>query len=442
MLTKIRAAILTKYEIIQYTMMTFILYMSFLRATTIIKPNVAFIGEVKVDITLLYWFTVIVAILYLLVALMRFLKIGFNISKDEALILFFSLSLILYAVFRGSKSSMEYIQAVGFFSMYFLVTTALKTLSWNQKTVANVLKIFFSISVIYILFSVYVILTNYNKIVALPTGPRAWFISGISYNPNDFANQMLLGIMAIGSLAIYYIYHQQHKVMAMLLFMVIPVWTVFIFLGNSRGALFGLFIYLLILFIYVIKNKIVTFSDIKNHKRTSTIVTLVSAAFLVFLVITGLFGGFFDKFNQGTSHRWEMWVSFFSDNWNNFPSLRFFTGDGYIHFHDTLASYVKFENPANVPHLHNFLLEIWGRYGFVNMGLLLYIIFTNIKRGFKSKDLWFLSFIPFGFMARDMFEANLFISTFRWEMIFFWFALIAPTYYEKYAVKESVEDEV
>ena len=441
MISRLREAVLSKYSIIQYTMMTLILYISFIRATTIIKPNVIFTGDVKVDIHLLVWATTMVAVLYLFVALMRFLKIGFVISKDEGLVLLFSVTLFVYALIYGSHKSMDYIQPIGFFAMYFMVSTALKTLKWDEKSIVNVLLMFFSISMIYLLSSLYTIVSDYSRIAALPRQQQAWNIIGISYNPNDFANQMLLGIMAIGSLSIYYIYHQEHKVKALLLFLFIPIETIFIFLGNSRGALFGLVIYLFILMIYVIINKIITWDDIKKHRKTVIILFSISSMFLLFLIASGIFTGFFSKFDHGTSHRYEMWAAFFRDNLDHFPRLKLFVGETYTGFHNTLATYVRYENPVTVPHLHNFFLEGVGRYGLINMLIISYVIVDGIRKGFKSKALWFLSIIPFGFMAREMFEANLLISTFRWEMIFFWFAIIAPNYYDKYSINRKIKNE-
>ncbi len=405
------------YSTIQSILLISILYTSFLRGTNILKSNMK----------ILIAATIIVGILTLLVAIMRFIKDGFKISFDESLILFFFISLTFYAFINNSKSYKEYFQPITFFGTYFAVSTALKTFNWNSKTTIFTLKLFISIPVMFFISTIYPLVMNKPD----------WIFSTLSYNTNDLGNQMLLGVMGTTTLALFHVSKKNYAPKTFLLLLSIPIGIVMIMVVSSRGALFGLFCYLLITFIFVIKHKIISLQILKKYKKVTFSFIAFFLITFAFLIYSNVLINFLMKFQHGTSNRTDLWLGFLNDYIGNFPSRKFFTGEGYASFRQTVASYVRNEAAYSVPHLHNFILESWGRYGFINLSILLFITFKFIKNSFKSKHLWFFALIPFGYMGRDMFEANLFITAFRWEMLFFWFALLLPSYY-----KESTDEEI
>ena len=128
--------------------------------------------------------------------------------------------------------------------------------------------------------------------------------------------------------------------------------------------------------------------------------------------------------NQGSSFRFGFWSAFIDRQLELFPDLRFFLGHGYKNTNSTFYEIWR-DHPGK--HVHNNFMFIWYNYGFISMVLFVVLLIKIFVANLKILDkLWFIYFIPLGYMSVTFFESILARHSFRFEVILFFLFLLIP----------------
>jgi len=141
--------------------------------------------------------------------------------------------------------------------------------------------------------------------------------------------------------------------------------------SNIRGYVLSVVVLYTLALFFLYKNRSINYQIIFYF-----VLFLISTGIILQLI--GVLDPFITKvFKAGTSHRFTMWKSLLHEQYSNFRLLSFLFGDG---FKNISQKYSILPSLA-LPGFHNFVLDIWARYGFLNMLLILYYIFIGIKQG-------------------------------------------------------------
>ncbi len=120
---------------------------------------------------------------------------------------------------------------------------------------------------------------------------------------------------------------------------------------------------------------------------------------------------------QGSTFRVDIWKTFLRSRLELFPDIKFFIGEGFKSFSRGIQHYPGAFPGDPLTHVHNLFLDLWGRFGLINMLLIMYFLFNILKGKSVGKAILFNLFIPVALLARDIVRGGSFIGIFRWEMI-------------------------
>jgi len=363
---------------------------------------------------------IVIFIFALLVVFGRYLRVGFKLSIDEKIVLIFAALSFLFSLINNTGDFLDYLQPIGIIITYFAVSSYLHSAKSMELEIIKLLKVFVVLSLIQALFSFILILPNLSTVMKMNPYARAIAMQGIMYNPNPFGFQMLLGLLPSVALFFHYVFRKKNFNKGVVLFAIIQILMVFLFFSVSRSSVISFFLFLLFTVFYLV--------FFKDGFKLDYKITALSILFLLLMLFVlqydSLWSAIIGKMSRGSSNRTVIWGKFFLYYKTNFPSLDLFIGQGY----DTFIKFVSANLMKNQPHTHNFLLDIWGKFGIINLFLILYYFYVVLRVTLRNSRYWYIMFIPVIMIVRDMVEADIFLFAMRWEFVVFFIVLLAPFY--------------
>ena len=364
---------------------------------------------------------------------LRLRRIGLNFSKDEIFILIFGGTAFLFSCINLNDKIIDYFQPLLLIVSFLGISSFLKIVKIDSNLIIKTLKISFLISLIHVVimqaFSWKIIKEIiFLQPLAITEMDRAWQMKGTLDTPNTFAYQILLGLLS--SIILLYKSLKNKKMFYTFLFFSLYLLILLLF-TVSRSALISFVFFgggvILALPFFLANNKI----------KLKKIILSLSLIFLVIFITFGLnekyqiLENIINKNQDNVStFRISTWTSFLKDRISIFPDKKFFIGEG---FHGFLEKAQKISTAPGGKDMHNIFLEIWGRYGIINLLLIIIFLGYLFMENIRLKNFYLINLLPLVLLLRNLFEADLFIGIFRWEMVFFWLTLILPYYYEKKA---------
>ncbi len=371
----------------------------------------------------------IIAIIWFYFLFLRFKKDSYRLRFDfgEKLIIVFSLTALIFSIISGANKFEDYSFSFIFLFSYLGINSFFRGSVFRVSTLLSVLYMSVFLALLHVVFMG---IRQPDLIISLITlSPvdvtgmdRAFLMRGILDTSNTFALQMFIGFISSFSLFLYYLESESRK-KCLLFFFFSFLFLSLILFSVSRGSLLASMIYILLVLIQIVKRKHLL---IKNIKFFVPIVLIVISFFFVVSFKYDLIENVTSKFSQGTTYRADAWSGFLKMKGKEFLSLEFFKGYGYRGFEQIVHSVSP---EPTMRQLHNFILEMWGRFSFFGMVVLLFFLSMKLFNNFKTRsNVWYVLAIPISMLGRDFFEVVLFVGIFRWEMFFFWFMLLTPSY--------------
>lgn len=327
----------------------------------------------------------------------------FTFHLDEKLVILYTLFALISGLIIHQQFNSENIGLpLEFMLTYLGITAYFRLTSDNNNYVKYLYPLFIILSVIHITAAFY-------------PSPYTWTSfgwRGLFDLPNNYGQICMSGIIALFIIFFYHIERRDRTVPIIAIILILAALYA-LFMSKSRGAFLGLGVYISITLVLFIIYKKYTLL----HRNMYIILMLTSVITIVLLVKTGTLQAFIAKFDQGTTYRSDFWLTFIKNQLHDFPGKSFFFGKGYgVHSINPVPD--EFGRG-----LHNYLLDIWGRFGLfpllIIMTLLSYISLATIK----SKTLWFIAAVPISYVVHGMIKSTITISTLNLSMLFFFFTL-------------------
>jgi hypothetical protein len=187
--------------------------------------------------------------------------------------------------------------------------------------------------------------------------------------------------------------------------------------SNDRDSILAFCLSAFILFALLYKNKYITIKICHIF-----IFVLINIFILWIFYFFGLLQPLINKvLKAGTSHRIDIWLDVIKTQKDHILSSSFFFGDGFRHASSKYVIMKKFGFES----FHSIIFDIWARYGFLNLIMVLGYLLTGIKKACSIKsNLRYLTItVVVSILIFDLFSGEFITATFRMIPFFIVFFL-------------------
>jgi hypothetical protein len=232
---------------------------------------------------------------------------------------------------------------------------------------------------------------------------------GLTWNQNFFGFISLTGFISAICAAI--LLSKKNKKGTKIIITISFINFLGVFLSGSRGSILGATIYFLFIFIWIIKNQMI-------RKRVIYYVFLLSIIFILIIYNFDIYKLSFLKFNKKNyiDLRFIFWINYFKDFISNISLKVLLFGKGFTGIINT-----------SHPHhsMHNILISILGRYGILNLLIMLYIFFKQIIK-LHTSGFHYLSFAVISILVYSFFDSQILIDNLNLPVFYFFTILLMP----------------
>lgn len=360
---------------------------------------------------------------------LRIYKFKLYHTIDEVMIFIFC-SMILFSslVVNRSHDFMDVLFPIRFFINFVGFSSFLKLYPLSENFVIKLLNLVLIFPVIHFLYSFYYSYRFIADDFYANKGFNAYLANsviwqGMTHNPNAFGYIMMVGIICACAILFNYIAQEKKRIVLVISYSFVLFLLFFsLLMSASRASMIGVFAYIVLtLIIMLIFKKSIL---VINWKRTA-LVLFMCGLFVYALLNLHLVQHSIEKWKVcGSNYRIDQWSVFIKDKIQNFPSLSFFFGDGY-------NGYTNLFNPEWKQHYHNLYIEIWAKYGIINLFAFIIFCVYFLIRNFYCRDFWFIYCIPIAFFVHTSFESTLIFYGMSFETFCFMMLLLIPLHYKK-----------
>lgn len=373
--------------------------------------------------TIFFVFRLLILICFLFYIVLYFieniLKKKFSLDIFDFYCIFLVLSNWLGLLIQQVTDPLDYAKPVLYVLSFFSVKMIIKYFKGSEKLLKNLLVVFFSFSVFHFFMAIilfFIRIDSFKSLSKMSPVAIGGIMNGLGKSQNDITLFLLIGLMSI---VLYFFIYKQDKFQYLIIYI---IYSIYIVATVSRGGILGLtvfsFVFLILVLIY--DRKFI----VDNKKKLLFVLVAGSLVLSVFELKFNVVGNILQKNEvQGTTYRWQTWKGFWNEYTGDLTQIRVYLGEGGNSLKNTVSKYF---GPS--VHVHNFLLEIWGRYGIINLISTLLLIIYLLKYHFINRKFIYFFAVIIAMLSREFFEVILFADVLRWEMFFFWFILMFPYY--------------
>jgi hypothetical protein len=326
---------------------------------------------------------VIILCLYSLIIFARVYYYRLLFTFSEIVWSIFTLLAVIGAFLNSKVLPLDIIQPIIWWFVVIGVVSVVRIARPNEEFL---LKWFFALVIFELLIgiiSIFDFLGLYNLESLLSTDLLNFKIFGDNHNFGCLIGKYALGLeMMIGLIALYGIFaisRMKNKNITtynyLLYLVVLMVFFILLIYSTMRANVLALMVLYMLGLFFLYKNRSIDFKLV-FYFAVFIILTLIISHLI------GIANPFIKKILEaGTSNRSIIWKSFIDEQYNNFNLLSFLFGDGFRYIFEkySILSSLKLAG------FHNFVIDIWARYGFLNMLLIAYYIFIGIKKGLNNR---------------------------------------------------------
>jgi len=351
--------------------------------------------------------------LWIILILTRSVICKFTFTISEIVWCVFTLLAILGAILNSKDLPLDIIQPITWWIVAIGVVSFVRIAQPNEEFIKKWLKSIVIGEIIISILSLVDFLNIYklsqivsSKVQSLGTLQNVQNF-GCVIGSYTFGQEMMVGILSVmGIYAINIFYLKKHSYIDYMLYtMAFLIFFPLLIYSNDRDSVLAVVISFILLIIYLMKNKNI---HIYAKHICSFVFVLIGLIFI--LCYFNILQPFIKKvLTAGTSHRSDIWIAVLKHQKDNLFSLNFLFGDGFRY----ASSQYIFTKSNGLQNFHNFIIDIWARYGFINLVIvLLYILYGLIKS--LESTFYYLS-VPIltGLLAFDFFSGELITATFR-----------------------------
>lgn len=399
---------------LSFWFMILLIVVSFFPMTIVVQKKL--FAEIGVRIIILIISTILISL--------RIIRNKKLFNKNELLYLSFCLVAIISATINYSGLKIDLVQPIFMFYLFYSISSFFETVSISQKEIKKIFYVIITLSIVHFVY--WIVSENISReitnIIASDNMKSQYAIYGLLDTTNTYAYQIIIGVSALTTIFLFkFLKNPKVNFYSISIIFIISLMFLSVLISKSRGALFGIGMYFIILFCFGLFNK-----NFRNLLSKYSIVAIILVIVMIVIVIsTDMLNVILTKFkNNGSTYRFLMWENFIKLRISGAFSLDFWFGEGFHGFKSTSLNLT----PYAVTHLHNVFLEIWARFGLISFVLWFVFLFRNILRNYLNKDLWYFFPLVLMFLLKECFETTIFVGTFRWEMVVFFVYLLLPQY--------------
>ncbi len=367
---------------------------------------------------------IVILSLYSLIIFARLYLFKFSFTFSEILWSAFTVLAVIGALLNSKSLSLDIIQPIAWWFVVIGIVSLIRIARPDDEYLTKWLMAIVFIELILALISLIDFLDIYklSHLVSnnvQPNGQQNVSYFGCFIGSYTFGQEMLLGLLAtISIFGLQILYQRKHGFKEYVVyFLSFIVFLPLIIYSNDRDSILAFCLSAFILFALLYKNKYIT---IKLHYII--IFVLINVFIFWIFYFIGLLQPLINKvLKSGTSHRIDIWLDVIKTQKDHILSSSFFFGDGFRHASSKYIIMKKFD----LDNFHSIIFDIWARYGFLNLILVLGYLLTGIKKALnnKSKLRYLTITVLMGLIVFEITSGELVTATFRMVPFFIVFFL-------------------
>ena len=354
----------------------------------------------------------IILFLWIILILTRLVICKFTFTMSEIVWSVFTFLAILGAILNSKELPLDIIQPITWWVVAFGIISFKRIAQPNEEFIKKWLRSIVMGEIIISILSL-VDFLNIYKLSQLVSSKVQTLGSlhnvqnfGCVIGSYTFGQEMMVGILSVmGIYTINNFYLKKHSYVDYMLYTIaVLIFSPLLIYSNDRDSVLAVAIAFIII-LYLMKNK-----NIHIFAKHIYVFIFILTGLILLLYYFKILQPFIKKvLTAGTSHRSDIWIDVLKHQKDNLFSLHFLFGDGFRY----ASSQYNFMKLTGLQNFHSFIIDIWARYGFINLVIIVLYILYGLIKSVKAKFYYLSVPILIGLLAFDFFSGVLITATFR-----------------------------